>query len=98
MLTRRNLLSGIALNGLATGLALRSAGAFTVEPMPKKVADIMALACKPGTTGDHTQLIDDAQVILRRDIAAGLLPANTKQIVVCPICGCSFTVTADASN
>jgi hypothetical protein len=98
MLTRRDLLSGIALSGLATGLALRPAAAFTVEPMPKKVADIMALACKSGTSRDHALLIGDAQAILRRDIAAGLLPANTKQIVVCPICGCSFTVTADASN
>jgi hypothetical protein len=98
MLTRRKLLSGIAFGGLATGLAQRPAAAFTVEPMPKRVADIVALACKPNSSADHAQLIGDAQLILRRDIAAGLLPANTKQIVVCPICGCSFTVTADASN
>jgi len=98
MLTRRKLLSGIALGGLMGGLAARPAAAFTTEPMPKHVADIMALACKPGGNAGHAELIHDAQLILRRDIAAGLLPANTKQIVVCPICGCSFTVTADASN
>jgi hypothetical protein len=98
MLTRRKLLSGIALGGLATGLAARPAAAFTTEPMPKHLADVMALACTSGNSAEHAQLVEDAQLILRRDIAAGLLPANTKQIVVCPICGCSFTVTADASN
>jgi len=98
MLTRRKLLSGIALGGLATGLAARPAAALTTEPMPKHLADVMALACTPGNSPEHAELVADAQLILRRDIAAGLLPANTKQIVVCPICGCSFTVTADASN
>jgi hypothetical protein len=98
MLTRRKLLSGIALGGLATGLAARPAAAFTTEPMPKHLADAVALACKPGNNPEHTELVEEARLILRRDIAAGLLPANTKQIVVCPICGCSFTVTADASN
>ncbi len=98
MLTRRQLLSGIALGGLGTGFAAQPASAFTLEPMPKHVAAIMALACKPNSSADHAQLIGDAQLILRRDIAAGLLPADAKQIVVCPICGCSFTVTADSSN
>ena len=98
MLTRRKLLSGIALGGLATGLAARPVGAFTTEPLPKHLADAVALACKPGSNPEHTALVDEARLVLKRDIAAGLLPANTRQIVICPICGCSFTVTADASN
>ena len=98
MLTRRKLLSGIAVGGLAAGLAPRGAAALDLEPMPKPVADIMALACRPNSAGDHAALISDAQAIMRREIAAGQLPANARQIVTCPICGCSFTVTADASN
>ncbi len=98
MLTRRKLLSGIALGGLTAGLAARPAAAFTTEPMPKHLANVMALACTPGNSPEHAALVDEARLILRRDIAAGLLPANTRQTVVCPICGCSFTVTADASN
>src|ERR1700751_5905328 len=98
MLTRRALLSGVALGGVAV-LAARSAAAFTVEAMPKAVAGAFALACKPraGSGGDHNQLIADAQSLLRQEIAGGVLPANAQQIVVCPICGCRFTVTASAA-
>ena len=98
MLTRRRLLSGIALGGLTAGLIPGRASALDLEPMPKPVADVMALACRPNSMADHAALIGDAQAIMRREIAAGQLPANARQIVTCPICGCSFTVTADASN
>jgi hypothetical protein len=98
MLTRRRLLSGVALGGLAAVVG-RSAAAFTIEPMPKPVAGAFALACKPlaGSGGDHNQLIADAQALLRREISGGVLPATAQQVVVCPICGCRFTVTASAA-
>jgi hypothetical protein len=96
MLTRRGLLSGVAFGGAAAFVA-RSAAAFTLEPMPKPVAGAFALACKQLAGGDHSQLIADAQAQLRQEISGGVLPANAQQIVVCPICGCRFTVTADSS-
>ncbi len=98
MVTRRKLLSGIALGALATGLGVRPTGALTVEAMPNPVAKIMALACRPNSVADHAALIGGTQAALRREIVAGSLPANARQIVVCPICGCKFTVTADSSS
>jgi hypothetical protein len=98
MLTRRGLLSGVALGGVAA-IAGRSAAAFTLEPMPKPVASAFALACRPltGPGGDHSGLISDAQALLRKEISGGVLPATARQTVVCPICGCRFTVTASAA-
>ena len=97
MLTRRGLLSGVAggivLGSGAAAFVARSAAAFTLEPMPKPVAGAFALGCKPLAGGDHSQLIADAQAQLRQEISGGALPANAQQIVVCPICGCRFTVT-----
>jgi hypothetical protein len=97
MLTRRRLLGGAALGGIAAALGGRAAAAFTVEPMPKHVASAFALACKPLAGGDHGQLIADSQKILRGEIAKGALSADARQIVFCPICGCRFTVTASAA-
>src|ERR1700730_11501246 len=97
MLTRRRLLGGAALGGVAAILAGRTAAAFTVEPMPKHVASAFALACKPLPGVDPGQLITDSQKILRGEIATGALPADARQVVFCPICGCRFTVTASAA-
>jgi hypothetical protein len=99
MLTRRELLAGVALGGFAAGIGTRSAAAFSIEPMSKPVAAAYALACKPALAGgsDHSELIGDAQAALKREIASGALPPDARQVVVCPICGCRFVVTADAS-
>ena len=68
MLTRRHLLSGIALGGLMAPLSLRSAVALTAEPMPKPLVDLAALRCTAKvdaislkdavpTTADHGDLL-----------------------------------------
>jgi len=97
MLTRRALLSGAALAGLGAFAGARSAGAFTIEPMPGPVKSIYALACKSPSLGDHALLIADAQSALKREIASGAAKPDAVEVVVCPICGCRFTVSADAS-
>ncbi len=99
MLTRRALMTGAALGGIATGLGGRAAMAFSIEPMSKPIATAFALACKPAAAGgsDHSQLIADVQALLRGKIVSGAAPANVEQVVVCPICGCRIIVTADAS-
>src|SRR5690348_2184232 len=61
MLTRRRLLSGAALAGLAALAGARRGSAFTLEPMPGPVKSIYALACKSPSLGDHALLIADAQ-------------------------------------
>jgi hypothetical protein len=66
--------------------------------MSKRLAKVMALACRPNSVADHVALIADAQAVLRREIAQGLFPADTRQIVACPICACKFTITANSSS
>jgi len=99
-LTRRQLLAGVALGSVAVGLGSRAAQAFSLEPMPAPVSKAYGLACQPASAGgtDHVQLIADVQAMLKGEIASGLKPANAQQIVVCPLCGCAITVTADASS
>jgi hypothetical protein len=97
MLTRRRLLSGAALGGLAAFASARRAGAFTIEPMPAPVKKAYALACKSPSLGDHATLIAEAQSALKREIATGAAKSDAVEVVVCPICGCRFTVSADAS-
>jgi hypothetical protein len=99
-LTRRQLLAGVALGGVGAGLGARAAQAFSLEPMPAPVSKAYGLACQPASAGsaDHAQLIADTQALLRGEIAQGLKPADAQQVVVCPLCGCAVTVTANASS
>jgi hypothetical protein len=46
--------------------------------------------------GDHGGLIAGAQAALKQEIARGTAKAGTVEMVTCPICGCRFSVTADA--
>ena len=108
MLTRRQLMSGIALGGLMAPLGLRSARALTIEPMPKPLSDAAALRCTANidtvsmttavpTAADHKDLLAKMQELLRQKIAAGADPATAQEVAVCPICGCPLTVTAQTS-
>ena len=99
MLTRRQLLNGATFGGIAAFVGARTAMAFSIEPMSKPVAAAFALACKPASAGgsDHSQLIASVRATLKGEIANGTASANAEQVVVCPICGCRFIVTADAS-
>jgi hypothetical protein len=99
-LTRRQLLAGVALGSVIAGLGSRAARAFSLEPMPAPVSKAYGLACQPASAGgtDHVQLIAEVQAMLKGEIASGLKPANAQQVVVCPLCGCAITVTADTSS
>jgi hypothetical protein len=107
MLTRRHLLSGIALGTLTVPLAARSAFAITLEEMPKPLSDVAALRCSaqasnlasagPLPAGDHGDLLARMRQLLNDKIAAGADPATVQEVAVCPICGCSLTVTAQAA-
>ncbi|MDY0885732.1 hypothetical protein ACFPL7_02875 [Dongia soli] len=107
MLTRRHLLSGIALGTLTVPLATRSALAITLQDMPKPLSDMAALRCSaqasdlaaagPLPAGDHSALIAKLRQLLSDKIAAGANPMTAQEVAVCPICGCSLTVTAQAA-
>ncbi|MET1027651.1 MAG: hypothetical protein ABWY00_10820 [Dongiaceae bacterium] len=107
MLTRRHLLSGIALGSLVAPLAARPAAALTVEAMPKPLADMAALRCTaqaenatfttPLPAGEHGRLLSQMRDLLMQKIAAGANPATAQEVAVCPFCGCALTVTAQAS-
>jgi hypothetical protein len=108
MLTRRHLLSGIALGSLMAPLSLRSAFAISAEPLPKPISDLAALRCtakvdNASLTGvvpdasDHSELLGKMKELLRQKIAAGADPATAQEVAVCPLCGCPLTVTAQNS-
>jgi len=108
MLTRRQLMSGIALGGLMAPVGLKSAVALTMEPMPKPLSDLAALRCTANidnvsltTTApmaaDHKDLLAKMQDLLRQKIAAGADPATAQEVAICPLCGCPLTVTAQSS-
>jgi hypothetical protein len=103
MLNRRQLMTGAAFGGAAAAIGVaalpRRAAAFSIEPMTAPVKSAFALACKTPAAagGDHLAMIADAQSVLKQEIATGAAKADTVEVVVCPICGCRFTVTADAS-
>ncbi|MGH6880590.1 hypothetical protein [Hypericibacter sp.] len=100
ILTRRQLLAGVALGSVGVGLGARAARAFSIEPMTAPVSKAYGLACQPTAAPgiDHLQLIADTRALLQGEIAHGLKPADAQEVVVCPLCGCSITVTADASS
>jgi hypothetical protein len=102
MLSRRQLMTSAALGGtvgLAALVRPRTAAAIDLEPMTDRVKSTYALACKAPAAGggDHAALIADAQAALKKGIASGTVKPDAVQVVVCPICGCRFTVTASAS-
>jgi hypothetical protein len=106
MLTRRQILVGSVFAGMTAGLGSRAAAAFSIETTPRYAAAAFALACKPlgnpisasASSGDHGALVSSAQATLKSEIARGVLAANAQEVVVCPICGCRFIVTANSAE
>ena len=102
MLTRRQILVGSVFAGMSAGLGARAAAAFSIETTPRYAAAAFALACKPlagsNGSGDHGALVSSAQTTLKSEIARGVLAANAQEVVVCPICGCRFIVTANSAE
>jgi hypothetical protein len=60
-----------------------------------------AAACRAAPANapeNHAGLIAAARQNLVQRIAKGLLPASASEQVGCPVCGCSFAVTADGAR
>ena len=96
MLTRRRLLNTALAGSAAFVAGAGAARAFSVEPMPSDVAAAYALRCG-GNVAGHDSLMRSAQTALDGEIARGLKPSGTQEIVICPICGCRMVVSADTS-
>jgi len=102
MKSRRELLLGMMAGAVGVGLLSNRAYAWYVEEMtPEQAAAFSAGACRvtSGTAPkDHTALIANARQTLLQRIANGALPAGSSEQVGCPLCGCTFTVTADGAR
>jgi hypothetical protein len=82
-------------------LAGRASAWYEEELTPDQAAALAAGACRvtDGSAPEyHTALIAGARQTLLQRIASGVLPAGASERVGCPLCGCSFTVTADGSR
>jgi hypothetical protein len=102
MRTRRELLLGLVAGAAGFGLLPSRAYAWYVEEMtPEQAAALSAGACRV-TAGsapeDHAALIAGTRQTLLQRIASGALPAGSSEQVGCPLCGCTFTVTADGTR
>jgi hypothetical protein len=102
MKTRRDILLGLVAG--AAGFEVFSSSAFAwyyEELTPGQAAALAAAACRaaPGRAPEnHAGLIASARQDLLQRIAKGVLPAGSSERVGCPVCGCSFVVTADGIN
>jgi hypothetical protein len=102
MKSRRELLlgmvAGVAVSAVLSG---RASAWYEEELTPDQAAALAAGACRL-TVGsapeDHTALIAGARQALLQRIASGALPMSASEQVGCPLCGCSFTVTADGTR
>ena len=102
MKTRREMLLGLVAGAAGFGLLSSRAFAWYVEEMtPEQAAALSAGACRvtAGTAPeDHAALIASVRQALLQRIAKGELPAGSSEQIGCPLCGCSFVVTADGAR
>jgi hypothetical protein len=102
MQSRRALLLGMVARVAGSALLpFRASAWYEDELTPDQAAALAAGACRV-TAGsapeDHAALIAGARQTLLRRIASGALPADARERIGCPLCGCSFTVTAEGSR
>ena len=97
MTTRRDMLLGLVAGAAGFGLLSNRAFAWYYEELTPGQAAALASACRP-SADSHASLIATARQDLLQRIAQGSLPAGASEQVGCPICGCSFVVTADGTN
>jgi hypothetical protein len=101
MKTRREILLGLVAGVAGFGVLSRRAVAWYYEELTPGQAAALASACRSPShysTDDHAGLVANARQDLLRRIAQGRLPADASEQVGCPLCGCSFVVTADGIN
>ena len=99
---RRELLLGLVAGAAGFGLLSSRAHAWSLEDVtPEQATAFAAGACRvtAGTAPeDHAALIAATRQTLVQRIANGALPAGSSEQVGCPLCGCTFTVTADGAR
>jgi hypothetical protein len=101
MNTRRQLLLGLVAGAAGFGVLSSRAVAWYYEELTADQAAAMAAICRAAPGGapeNHAALIASARQALVQRIAKGSLPAGASEQIGCPVCGCTFTVTADAAN
>jgi len=102
MKSRRELLLGMVAGAIGSGLLSGRALAWYEEELtPDQAAALAASACRAAPASapeNHAGLIAAARQTLLQRIASGALPTGSSGQVGCPICGCSFTVTADGAR
>jgi hypothetical protein len=101
MKSRRELLLGLVVGAAGFGLLPRHAAAWYLEELTPEQADALAAACRAAPADapeSHAGLIATVRQHLLRRIARGLLPAGSSEQVGCPVCGCSFVVTAEGAH
>ena len=97
MRTRRDLLLGLVAGVAGFGVLSNRAFAWYTEEMTPSQAALLAAACRL-SADSHASLIAAIRQDLQSRIGRGLLPANASEQVGCPICGCTFVITADGTN
>jgi hypothetical protein len=101
MRTRRDTLLGLVAGAAGLGLLSSRAFAWYLEELTPDQAAAIAAACRATPVGapeNHAGLIASARQELLQRIAKGMLPPGASEQVGCPVCGCSFVVTADGAN
>jgi hypothetical protein len=100
MMTRRDMLLGLVAGAAGLGVLSSRAFAWYYEELTPGQAASFAAACRSSSldaTDNHVGLIATARQDLLQRIALGLLPSGSNEQVGCPVCGCSFVVTADGT-
>ncbi len=101
MTTRRDMLLGLVAGAAGLGVLSGRAFAWHYEELTPSQAASFAAACRSSShdaTDNHAGLIASARQDLLQRIAQGVLPSGSSEQVGCPVCGCSFVVTADGTN
>jgi hypothetical protein len=102
MKSRRELLLGMVAGAVGSALLSGPASAWYEEELtPDQAAALAARACRAAPSGkpeDHAGLIATAREDLLQRIGKGWLPAGAREQIGCPVCGCSFIVTADGAR
>lgn len=101
MRTRREILLGLVAGAAGFGLLSNRAFAWYLDEMTPDQQAAFAAACRAAPANgveNHAALISAARQDLVQRITKRLLPAGSSEQVGCPVCGCSFVVTADGVN
>lgn len=95
MFSRRGLLLMATASLTVTGMGGSKALGFSSESMDP--ADLSALMLVCQRSGSHVPLLTNARRVLGEEITLGLKPATATEMVVCPLCRCSFQIIPDTS-